>query len=87
MWSITVADGHKISDLRLEVLTVIPMKSNAVWVVIPCILQDSPCKNIFQKMEPLVSPNSSYAFSSHTRKYFSKFLMFWACLGSGNLQS
>jgi hypothetical protein len=36
------------------------------------------------KMESVVTPNSSYVSSSHTRKYFSKFLMFWVCLGSGN---
>ena len=83
MWSINVADGYKISDVRLEVLTAIPMKR----IVILCILQGSLCKNISLKMGPLVTLNSSYVFSSHTRKYFSKFLVFWACLGSGNLQS
>jgi hypothetical protein len=83
-----MADGHEISDVRLEVLTGVPMKSNALWVVILCILQQgSPCKNISLKMELVVTPNSSYVFSSHTRKYFSKFLMFWVFLGSGNLQS
>jgi len=76
MWSINVADGHEISDMRLEVLTGIPMKSNAFWVVILCILQGSRCKNISLKMEPVVTPISSYVFFSHTRKYFSKFLMF-----------
>jgi hypothetical protein len=56
-----VADGHEISDVRLEVLTGVPMKSNAFWVVILCILQGRQCKNISLKMEPVVIPNSMFS--------------------------
>jgi hypothetical protein len=56
--SINVADGHEKSDVRLEVLTGMPMKSNSYWVVILCILQGRQCKNISLRMEPVVTPST-----------------------------
>jgi hypothetical protein len=47
IWSINVADRHKIFDVRVEVLTAVTMKSNAHWVVIHCFIQDRKYKNLY----------------------------------------
>jgi hypothetical protein len=68
IWFINVAEEHEIFDMRLEVLTGMPMKSNLSWVVILCILQGRQCKSISLRMEPVVTP-LVHMFSPPTQSF------------------